>query len=64
MINSFNFGQKEKKEKEATEERSKTIDKNENDEKSSETLIEQKLLKDQIEYNQRVIGSLNFVVNS
>ena len=40
MINSFNFGQKEKKEKEVTEERSKTIDKNENDEKSSETLIE------------------------
>ena len=64
MINSFNFGQKEKKEKEVTEERSKTIDKNENDEKSSETLIEQKLLKDQIEYNQKVIGSLNFVVNS
>lgn len=46
MINSFNFGQKEKKEKEATEERSKTIDKNEIDEKSSETLIEKKLLKD------------------
>ena len=35
MINSFNFGQK--KEKEATEERSKTIDKNEIDEKTSET---------------------------
>ena len=35
MINSFNFGQK--KEKEAIEERSKTIDKNEIDEKSSET---------------------------
>jgi hypothetical protein len=35
MINSFNFGHK--KEKEVTEERSKTIDKNENDEKNSET---------------------------
>ena len=42
MINSFNFGHK----KDIIEERSKTIDKNEIDEKSSETLIEKKLHKD------------------
>jgi hypothetical protein len=40
MINSFNFGQKEKKEKDTNNEKSKTIDNAENDEKNSEIIIE------------------------
>ena len=39
MINSFNFGQKEKKEKDTTNEKTKTIDNVENDEKNSEIKI-------------------------
>jgi|GEM_PF-4432465 hypothetical protein len=34
MINSFNFGQKEKKDKDATNEKSKTIDNADNGDKN------------------------------
>ena len=40
MINSFNFGQKEKKEKDVTNEKSKTIDNAEKGEKNPEIIIE------------------------
>jgi hypothetical protein len=40
MINSFNFGQKEKKEKDSTNDKSKTLDNSENVEKNSEIIIE------------------------
>ena len=40
MINSFNFGQKEKKEKDSINDKSKTIDNSENVEKNSEIIIE------------------------
>jgi len=40
MINSFNFGQKEKKEKDSTNDKSKTLDNSESVEKNSEIIIE------------------------